>query len=114
MTNTPEVVHVQTGHHSLWLSDSVSQVHSLKCNQEEFKERWADQYKVTYRECSLLAQATAAGLAAHYGDVVDSTMPSMCFLSAHFVDHVEPEVHISDSGPQGLIHMIRRTDLNFH
>ena len=66
----------------------------------------------TYEECSVLSQATAAQISCSFGEPVDNTVPSMRFLSAHFADNVEPEAHLCDSEPLGLIQMIRKTDLN--
>jgi hypothetical protein len=96
----------------LWLQRPVCQVYQSKYTQEEFMEKWADRCQMTYAECSLLSQATATNVASSFGDPVDNTMPSMRFLSAHFVDAVQPDAKFSDSDPLGLIQMIKRTDLS--
>ena len=95
----------------LWLQLPVCQVYQSKYTQEEFKEKWANRCQMTYAECSQLSQVTATNIASSFGDPVDNSVPSMRFLSAHFVDAVQPEVKFSDIEPLGLIQMIRRTDL---
>ena len=61
--------------------------------------------------CSPWPVATAVRIASYFGDAIDSTMPSMRYLSADNVNAVQPDVQFSDSDPLGLIQMIRRTDL---
>ena len=95
----------------LWLQLPVCQVDQAKVTKEEFMEKWADRCQMTYAECSTLSQATAVSIASCFGDAVDSTMPSIKYLSAVNVDAVQSDVQFSDNDPLGLIQMIRRTDL---
>ena len=94
----------------LWLQLPVCLVSRSKVTKEEFIEKWADRCQQTYAECSVLSQATAAQISCSFGEPVDNTVPSMRFLSAHFADNVEPEAHLCDSEPLGLIQMMRKTE----
>ena len=98
----------------LWLLRPVCKLVHHMIMVQEFKEKWADRCQMTYMEGALLAQATASKIASGFGEAVDSTMPSMRFLSAHFVNAAEAELQIDDSDPLGLIQMIRRTDFNYN
>ena len=111
----PQILHSNPFHSvsGLWLQLPVCQVYKSTITKKEFNEKWTDRCQQTYSECSVLSQATAAKIISSFGAPIDNSMPSMKFLPAHFVDAGQSEATLSDSGPLGLIQMMKRTDIKF-